>query len=185
MSSLKGRDDVVALGFHVDYWDRLGWVDRFASPLYTQRQTQVQHGSGVGFVYTPQFVVNGRDWRGAALPASTRDSVVDVQLERDGDAVRARVAPRSGAPAALAAFWAAIEDGHESRVKNGENAGVTLHHDDVVRSYQPVQAWSGASELRYSSPAVGEGGRTRRVVLVVTDARTGAPVQAVALQCKG
>ena len=185
MSSLKGRDDLVALGFHVDYWDRLGWVDRFASPAYTQRQTEVQRGTGLGFNYTPQLVVNGRDWRSSTVPSSTRDSVVDVRLAREGDVVRASITPRASAPGTLAGFWAGVEDGHVSRVKSGENAGVTLRHDDVVRSYQPVPAWSGPAELRFSSPAVGEGGRVRRVVLVVTDARTGAPVQALSVACSG
>src|SRR5512134_2617035 len=63
LSSLKGRADVVALAFHVDYWDRLGWADRFASPAYTQRQAARRMSSGAGFAYTPQVLVNGADWR--------------------------------------------------------------------------------------------------------------------------
>ena len=63
LSGLKGREGVVALAFHVDYWDRLGWADRFASPAHTQRQQQRQRLSGARFIYTPQVIANGMDWR--------------------------------------------------------------------------------------------------------------------------
>ena len=61
LSRLKADPAVVALAFHVDYWDRLGWKDRFASPLYTQRQAQQQSISGARFSYTPQVIVDGVD----------------------------------------------------------------------------------------------------------------------------
>ena len=185
LSGLKGRSDVVALAFHVDYWDRLGWVDRFADAAYTRRQVEQQRLSGGGFVYTPQVLVDGRDWRRwPTLPAVSRASVVELQLARDGDRVRAQVMPLPGAPARLSGYWVATEDAHVSQVKAGENAGVSLRHDAVVRSYQPVSAFSGARELSFASPTVGEGQRPRRVTLVVTDAR-GVPLQAVALSCGG
>ena len=183
LSGLKGRSDVVALAFHVDYWDRLGWVDRFADAAYTRRQVEQQRSSG-GFVYTPQVLVDGRDWRRwPSLPAASRASVVELQLARDGERVRAQVTPLPGAPAQLSGYWVATEDAHVSQVKAGENAGVMLRHDAVVRSYQPLGAFSGPRELSVASPAVGEGQRPRRVTLVVTDARSGQPLQALALSC--
>ncbi|HUG25789.1 DUF1223 domain-containing protein, partial [Piscinibacter sp.] len=54
LSALKDRPGVVALAFHVDYWDGLGWKDRFASPLHTQRQAQQRAVNGARFSYTPQ-----------------------------------------------------------------------------------------------------------------------------------
>ena len=184
LSGLKGRSDVVALAFHVDYWDRLGWVDRFADAAYTRRQAEQQRLSG-GFVYTPQVLVNGRDWRRwPTLPAASRASVVELQLMRDGDRLHAQVRPLPGAPDQLAGYWAVTEDGHVSQVKAGENSGASLHHDAVVRSYQAVSAFSGARELSFASPAVGEGQRPRRITLVVTDTR-GVPLQAASLSCAG
>jgi hypothetical protein len=55
---------VVPLAFHVDYWDYIGWKDRFAKAEYTNRQRKIAAASGAQFVYTPQFVLNGRDFRG-------------------------------------------------------------------------------------------------------------------------
>ena len=63
LSTLKGRGDVIALAFHVNYWDRLGWPDRFATSAITDRQHQLAQSSGSSYVYTPQVIQNGRDWR--------------------------------------------------------------------------------------------------------------------------
>ena len=61
LSALKSRPDVVGLAFHVDYWDRLGWKDRFASAEFTRRQSEQQSVNGARFSYTPQVVVDGHD----------------------------------------------------------------------------------------------------------------------------
>ena len=59
LADLADRDDVLALSFHVDYWDYIGWKDPFASPQYTQRQRVYSQVFGKRYVYTPQMVVNG------------------------------------------------------------------------------------------------------------------------------
>ena len=184
LAGLKGRADVVALAFHVDYWDRLGWADRFASPAFTERQYRLRATSGTSFVYTPQVLVGGADWRRwpGALP-SPAASVVDIALRRDGDRVEARVTPRPGAPEQLAAYWAVVEDGHVSDVKAGENAGATLRHDNVVRQYRAVPAWrtdAGPQKVSFDAPPASPG---RRVVLVVVDALRQRPLQALQLAC--
>jgi hypothetical protein len=181
LSTLKGRDGVLALAFHVDYWDNLGWPDRFASPAHTQRQYARRAAAGARFVYTPQVLADGADWRRwPALPAP-RPSTVALALVRDASGVQAQVAPLAGAPRTLTGYWALLEDGHSSAVQAGENAGVTLHHDHVVRAYRPLAPWSGARTLRWDGapPA----GAMRRIALVVEDGATGRPLQALALGC--
>src|SRR5436190_11160269 len=77
LSRLKADPNVVALAFHVDYWDRLGWKDRFASAAFTARQAAQQASNGARFSYTPQVVVDGRDrtdWPHAAVSSSARPS---------------------------------------------------------------------------------------------------------------
>ena len=144
LSGLKGRDDVLAQAFHVDYWDRLGWKDRFASPAYTERQAQWRAALGARFVYTPQLIVDGTDRKDLPAP-------VDLTLARDGPGYVATVRPGPGAPARLGAYWTLTEDGHVSAVRAGENQGATLHHDFVVRDYRRVEAWD----------ATGDGGTKR------------------------
>lgn len=185
LSTLKGRPDVLAMAFHVNYWDRLGWPDRFASPEATARQHVLAQNAGSRQVYTPQVIANGRDWRiWPRLPDATAASPVSVSLSREGDRVSARVTATAGSPAELAGYWAVLEDQHESRVRAGENAGETLRHDHVVRLYKPVPPWQatagGSAQLNVSR---GVPDFPRRVVFVVTDAATLKPVQAVALAC--
>jgi hypothetical protein len=185
LSTLKGRTDVLALGFHVNYWDRLGWPDRFATAQTTERQHLLQRASGAPYVYTPQLVQNGRDWRGwgdaglRALPASE----LVVTLERQGHAVSAKVAG-GAAGQRLAGYWAVLEDGHASRVRAGENAGSTLKHDHVVTLYKPMPAWSGtsAAALALELPPP-QGGTARRVAFVVTDPQGVKPLQVAVLGC--
>ena len=194
LSTLKGRSDVLALAFHVTYWDRLGWPDRFALPEGTARQHQLAQLAGSRQVYTPQIVANGKDWpqwHRAPLPgpaAAVTTPAVSVKVKREGQLVTAEVAAlpvsASGAKAQLSGYWAVLEDAHESKVRAGENAGETLRHDHVVRLYKPVPAWAAAagasSQLTVS---LGVPQYPRRVVFVVTDAATQKPVQAVALAC--
>jgi hypothetical protein len=193
LSRLKADPGIVALAFHVDYWDRLGWKDRFASPAYTQRQAQQQASNGARFSYTPQVVLDGsdhKDWYSATAPSSTkvrRSALVDLALAREGERITATVHPGASAPARLAAFWAVTENGHVTAVKAGENEGVTLPHDFVVREYKPVAAWAAqpgtATTLSFSLAATGQADHPRHVNLVVLDAATGKPVQALKLGC--
>jgi hypothetical protein len=185
LSTLKGQPDVVALAFHVTYWDRLGWPDRYALPEATARQRSLAQAAGQSQVYTPQVLVDGQDWRawGAASlkPPWPRKGAPVVTLERDGDVVTATV---GGGGGRLAGYWAVLEDGHGSAVKAGENAGETLHHDAVVRQVHPVPAWPAADGLKAQlKVSRGEAAFPRRVVFVVTDEHGAKPVQALALGC--
>lgn len=191
LSTLKPQPGVIALAFHVDYWDRLGWPDRFASPAYTQRQQLWQQRSGARFVYTPQVLRSGADWRGWSSGLSPRQ-VVDaataprLSLRRDGDLLTADLGATPGAAAATryTGFWAVVEDGFESQVKSGENQGSLLRHDHVVRRYAPVAPWpaSQARSFSFSAPAA-TAGHPQRVVFVVEAAEHGQPVQALSLSC--
>lgn len=193
LSRLKADPGIVGLAFHVDYWDRLGWKDRFANPAYTQRQAQEQASNGARFSYTPQVVLDGidhKDWYALPAPSSTKargTSTVALGLARDGDRITATVQPGANAPVRLAAFWAVTEDGHTTAVKAGENEGVTLPHDFVVREYKPVAAWSAQPgtpvTLTFSAAPAGDATHPRHVNLVVLDAATGKPVQAIKLAC--
>jgi hypothetical protein len=183
LSTLKGKPGVLAAAFHVDYWDRLGWKDRFASARHTERQAQQQASSGVRYSYTPQVVVNGRDWRRwPDLPAPVSNASVRVTMQRVGEQVELQVQPLRDAQR-WTLWWAALEDDHTSDVKAGENVGVTLRHDHVVRLYGSLPSTNGTQTRRIDVPSRGEGGRALRVLAVVTDATSGAPLQALQLRC--
>ena len=189
LSTLKARPGLLALAFHVSYWDRLGWPDRFASAEATARQHELATLAGSRQVYTPQVVVNGRDWRvwpklPGDNPADNPAAPISLTLTREGETITAQVTATAGGAARLAGYWAVLEDQHVSQVRAGENSGQTLRHDHVVRLYKPVPAWSaalgGSTQLSVSR---GAPEHPRRVVFVVTDAATQRPLQAVALAC--
>lgn len=187
LSALPVRPDVIALAMHVDYWDHLGWRDRYGAKAYTDRQMRQQRVNGSRFNYTPQVVVNGRDRKDwpSLKPAALAASPVEISLTRDGTLISAIV--RSASHAQLAAFWAVTEMGHRSAVRAGENAGVTLLHDHVVRELQEVATWQAAAgtamQLQFRPGTPVDAAHPRHVNLVVIDATTGRPLQALKLAC--
>jgi hypothetical protein len=140
LSALKSSSDLwkkaVPVAFHVDYWDRLGWRDRFAKPEFTSRQQRYAAAWGGDSVYTPGFVVNGKEWRewfgGNALPiASTKVGVLRVSAGGDGK-VSATFVPEITQFRTLTLNVALLGNDLESDVKRGENSGRKLRHDFVV-----------------------------------------------------
>ncbi len=185
LSTLKTQDQVLALSFHVNYWNHLGWRDPFATPETTARQYRLKEALRGKYVYTPQVVLNGqdhRDWHGqsagslAGLPAASAPA---LRLSREGAMVTAQIAATAGTE--LAGYWAVLQDGLVSKVTRGENAGENLRHDHVVSLYQPVAPWAAAQggSARLTLPA----GSTQRVAFVVTNAGLTQPVQALVLKC--
>ena len=191
LSALEGHDGVVAVAFHVDYWDGLGWKDRFARPQFTQRQNATQRTSGARFAYTPQVLVDGRDapdWSSLSpgAPHGRAAATVALQLDRDASGLALTVTPGQGAPSALSGYVAVVDDGLQTRVGAGENRGATLREDGIVRELLP---WSLAAALpatfHFTFAAAPEPGAARRWVAVATDGVLGRPVQAVVLACGG
>lgn len=165
LSGLKSNQDlwkkIIPLAFHVDYWDRLGWRDRFAKPEFTSRQQDYAAAWGGDSVYTPAFVVNGKEWRGwfggSAVPtSSTRVGVLRVSLANNGKLTTTFV-PDTAKPRTLAFNVALLGNELESDVKRGENSGRKLRHDFVVLNLIQVDmanesnGWTGSIMLPMQS----------------------------------
>lgn len=186
LSSLKGQPGVIAAAFHVDYWNGLGWPDRFASPAYTERQQQGVGVNGSRYAYTPQVVVNGRDWRGAGLPAASGEPArVHLTWTRKANGeLQLSAEALAGAPGRIQLWWARLEDGHQSRVRAGENRGDTLSHDHVVRDYARLPVWDAKAVASWVVPVKdGEPGHPSRWIAVAGDAADGRVLQAVEIGC--
>ena len=184
-STLKGSNTVVQ-AFHVGYWDYIGWVDRFAAPAYTQRQRDIAAKNNLRSIYTPQAVLDGKDWpRWAGLPESQEPAKANITLKQLGtDQFEASVTPVTPA-ANWSAYWTVTEHGHNSKVLSGENKGEFLKHDFVVRQLVQAGQYKGdaaAQKLQFRSIAPTPG-HPRQVNLVVFDDKTGKTLQAVSLQC--
>jgi hypothetical protein len=168
-----GPDKVVALAFHVDYWDHIGWADPFAAPAFTDRQTwyaqsgRLRAAGGppeISGIYTPQMIVGGqvhfpggqaevaaRQIAEAAARPATAVLSLDATVGPEVATLRVRVA-RTGA-LAPADDWrvtaALVQKAAETRVRRGENSGETLQETSVVRALSPRLPLppSGAPEL--------------------------------------
>ena len=193
LSHFKGKPAVVQ-AFHVGYWDQLGWVDRFATPAHTVRQRQIGMWNQQGSIYTPQAVLNGKDWRnwGGTLDGKPAEpGLANISLRQlANDQFEATVTPVAGGPAHWSAYWTVTENGYSSKVKAGENAGEFLQHDFVVRQYvvAGVYASNGPSDgaavqkLTFRSIAATPE-HSRQVNLVVFDPQTGKTLQAISAPC--
>lgn len=150
VSSLPAKgftpERVVALAFHVDYWDQLGWPDRMAKAQYSARQRAQADRNRARVVYTPQLLLNGADFRAAndggideRLKKLNREpALADVALRQNPapggvkvelDVQVAKAAVQSDAQV----YFAVTENRLDSAIKAGENEGKLLHHDFVVR----------------------------------------------------
>jgi hypothetical protein len=143
LSSLKGDPrlwrDFTPIAFHVDYWDYIGWKDRFARPEYGDRQRRHAAEGGARVVYTPGVFRNGQEWRGwrhsvSVAPGDTDAGSLLVRVS--GKRVTARFEPPAGLTPTepLRLHVALLGMNLETEVGAGENRGRTLTHDFVVLS---------------------------------------------------
>ena len=150
------RNDVVALSFHVDYWDYIGWEDRFATEETTERQRDYARQLGIAYVYTPQLVIDGA----SHVVGSKRHAVKNaIAVSKADKKRRVPVALTSNRPDHLtveigdsdgyygtATVWlVSVDREHETAVDAGENRGRTLLNFNVVRDFRPIGRWIGES----------------------------------------
>src|SRR4030095_16902047 len=87
LGELAGRADVIALAFHIDYWDYIGWKDPFASPAWTDRQHAYKRSLGLHMVYTPQMVIDGRADAVGSERQAVNDAIAAAAAQADKVAV--------------------------------------------------------------------------------------------------
>ena len=118
------------MAWHVDYWDRLGWKDRFASRHATQRQHDYAQAWRSASVYTPCFAIDGREWRGPNVPRASSERVGILRASYDGGNLSVTFPDAS--PDRLVAHAVILAMGVASKVTRGENRGRELRHDFVA-----------------------------------------------------
>jgi hypothetical protein len=189
---------VVTLGFHVDYWNYLGWKDPFAQTRFTERQRFVNARIGNRTIYTPQLMIDGKDYRRGWRDAFARQVArinsekpgadIGLTLNRTADTfdASARVTLHRKEPGA-SAFLALYENRLANQVSAGENKGRRLEHDFVVRELAGPFAVDGRNIVKHVfrlAPAWKT--RDLAVAAFVQTAASGEVLQAVALpNCAG
>ncbi|MBX3737225.1 MAG: DUF1223 domain-containing protein [Candidatus Didemnitutus sp.] len=158
--------DFVPVSWHVTYWDKLGWRDRFASRVYTERQYRYASDWGSGNVYTPCFVFDGQDAGarlGAEMSRVTAESagILAATLRDDG---KVEVSFTSAAARDCVVTVAVLGGGIVSPVRAGENGGRTLRHEFVVLGATEAPLREGRATVPLAK--VDASGVTRRALAV-------------------
>lgn len=154
---LADREDVLPLALHVDYWDYIGWKDRFAKPSHTLRQKGYAHAGGRNMIYTPQMVIMGQDDVVGADAMELSDVIakhhrikptVQVMAARDGEVLTLRLRPLVELPAAqLAVHLVRFAPLKSVEITRGELAGHHLDYANVVEGWLQLESWDGQAEL--------------------------------------
>jgi hypothetical protein len=189
LSRLKGEPGLwksfVPLAFHVDYWDRLGWRDRFASPQWTERQRRYAALWRSGSVYTPAVVVNGREQRGwssanLSQPNEGETGVLSVSSP-DAKNFSVEFRPQEGSGREYEAHLALLGSGISTNVRAGENSGRNLAHDFVVLDLRngDLKSERGTAHASLTTAVAVEPGARKAVAVWVTRRGELDPQQAV------
>lgn len=194
-----GADKVVSLAFHVDYWDYIGWKDRYAKPHFSARQRQ---GAGLlGFVYTPQVKLNGTDFRGwqqnmrfsqaiensLQQPARANFSVKQSNTASSLDISLSAQIPQQENRKNADIYIAVYENGLSSKVNAGENNGQLLTHDYVVREFYGPYRFNEKTENWQRSLALKPEwkGRNAGIATFIQNRGSGEVLQALSLPLCG
>lgn len=146
LNSLKSNQQLwkkyIPLAFHVDYWDYLGWKDKFASPLHTKRQEQHAKANGAQTIYTPGFFVNGRTWRKGflnSLPDTSQPGIGNLRVTYNNSEIYASFKPLIKVSGELELNVAILGMGLTTDIGAGENSGRVARHDFVVLAHKTVK----------------------------------------------
>lgn len=165
-------DDVIPVAFHVDYWNDLGWEDRFSSPVYSARQRAYARHWRARTVYTPAFVVNGREWRrwfNANRPEQESDKVGNLSVQVQGDRLTANFRPETALSKHLVLHVALLGINRTTQIRAGEREGEATIHHFVVLGHKSVKSDSHHWQTRLPSPQSNEAGKLALAIWVTED----------------
>lgn len=197
LSQLALEGEVVALSYHVDYWDYLGWRDTLANPENTERQQAYNRAFGNRSVYTPQAVINGRQQvngakRGKVDGAVSRMAdtpegmLVDVNVSYDGDTVVIETGEAEGWEGDAQVVVVYFDPATEVEIERGKNTGRSFTYVNAVNGFHTAGKWHGKAtrvELPMSEVArKGTGGCAVLVQAMQPGGLPGAVIGAAIIQ---
>ncbi len=158
LTQLGTRGDVVALAYHVDYWDYIGWEDTFALPGNGQLQRAYAQAWGKGRIYTPQMVINGQ--RGIAgtysseIRALVRSTTLplDLQVREFNDGTLTLSMEGSPRHQDAVVWLVTFKGSAEVTIDRGENSGHTMAYSHIVTSRQAIGMWTSSDGLDMRIP---------------------------------
>jgi hypothetical protein len=164
LTQLAREPGVIALALHVDYWDYIGWKDKFGHSAFSDRQRAYARVAGSRSIYTPQMVIGGVDEAVGSNPDrvsgiirrhQSADPMVVLQLMRSGNSVKIHAEPKVALDEDLMVQLVRFHPSEHVAIKRGENAGHTIEYSNIVTSWKVVGMWDGRGELDLNVPAAG------------------------------
>lgn len=155
---------IMPLALHVDYWDYIGWVDKFASPKFTERQKDYAHQAGSRSIYTPQMIVGGLDRVEGYKREETGELIrkhlaaaqnIGLTVDREGDVLTIRAKPFPGLGGNATVQLVRYIPSETVNIERGENAGRSITYYNIVKSWKTVGNWSGAEPLNLQADVDG------------------------------
>jgi hypothetical protein len=172
--------EIVPVAFHVDYWDRLGWKDRFAKQEYTARQQEYSAAWGTSSVYTPGFVLDGQEWKGwfdhSPLPEPHDRPAGTLEVKIEGQTAKITFSQYSGLKD-IEAYIVPLAMDISSDVRAGENRGRKLAHSFVALDLVSQKLSGKNGELGMELPFVYA--NAQAVAVWVTPVGSVIPVEVV------
>tara|TARA_B100000780_G_scaffold158660_1_gene110933 strand:+ start:720 stop:1418 length:699 start_codon:yes stop_codon:yes gene_type:complete len=186
LADLAKQSNVIALAWHVDYWDYIGWKDSFASPVFTERQRAYAHAQKQRMVYTPQLIVNGVDHikgkiydevSAAILKVTAQKAFIKLSSSRAGAAyaVTLSAGHQNGA---FDVQLVRVSPNNTVEILHGENAGKTVSYVNVVMDWRSLGWWDGQDKVTFRTGDLAQG----KYAILVQDQGHGEIIAAAWLQ---
>ena len=181
LSELRKQPDVIALAYHVDYWDYIGWKDTFGAAANSERQKSYAQSWGTSRIYTPELVVNGAK----GVIASHEDEVskalgnanltVPVGIKVGTNMIEVSIEPLAGAGEAVV-WLVTFKDHAQVAIDKGENAGKTMDYTQIVTGRQMLGLWDPVTGTHLKLPLAElmTDGANGAAILIQTD-KAGLP----------
>lgn len=185
LASLAEDPGVIPLALHVDYWDYIGWADKFANPKFTDRQKAYAHAEGSRTIYTPQFIIGGEgrvvgnspgEVAARIVDAMNDDGAVQLWLERKGDQVTIRAVADAPQRKPMRVQLVRYTPSETVSIERGENAGHQITYHNIVTSWANLGAWDGSADFVTEAPAAGN-----QPIVVIVQTEGPGPILAAAL----
>ena len=178
LAQLADHDGVIALALHVDYWDYIGWKDKFGKAQFTQRQKAYARAEDSRTIYTPQMIVDGTERVEGFRPMRVADLIHDhrmhpgpvrLDLMREGDALHIKAVAEHPLKRKTMVQLVRYIPSSTVTIGRGENAGRTMTYRNIVTSWRKLADWDGASPLSLDAQTKGQ----EPIVVIVQDVGPG------------
>lgn len=184
LHELAGRDDVIALALHVDYWDYIGWKDPFGNPAHATRQRAYAAAGQRRTIYTPEMIVNGQTDIVGAKPMKLSEAIakharmapkVKVSLSRTGNDLQISGEKLMAVSGLMTVHMLRYTPIQTTKIKRGENRGKTFKYANVVEGWTVLGDWDGKTPLNMTAQISGD-----KPAVVIVQAQGAGPIFAAA-----